>query len=77
VPNAKSELRAWYGRRTREEINTSVMQEFAALRLAKIINPEIVPDAKLGRVEEGNNKGRFFFNDRAGWPKSRRNFSNI
>jgi hypothetical protein len=60
APNAKSELRAWYGRKTREEINTSVMQEFAALRLAKIINPEIVPDAKLGRVEEEDNRGRFF-----------------
>ncbi|MDR1233162.1 MAG: hypothetical protein LBJ75_02805 [Puniceicoccales bacterium] len=36
APNAKIELRAWYGRKTREEINTSVMQEFAALRLAKI-----------------------------------------
>jgi hypothetical protein len=60
VPNAKSELRAWYGRRTREEINTSVMQEYAALRLAKVINPEIAPDAKLGRVEEEDGKGRFF-----------------
>lgn len=60
VPNAKDKLRAWYGRRTREEINTSVMQEFAALRLAKVINPGIVPDAKLGRVEEEDGKGRFF-----------------
>ncbi|MDR2628563.1 MAG: hypothetical protein LBC30_01020 [Puniceicoccales bacterium] len=36
------------------------MQEFTALKLAKIINPEIVPDIKLGRVEEENNRGRFF-----------------
>jgi hypothetical protein len=60
VPNAKSKLRAWYGRKTRDEINISVMQEFAALRLARIINPEVVPDARLGRVEEKDGKGRFF-----------------
>ncbi|MDR2779050.1 MAG: hypothetical protein LBB16_02055 [Puniceicoccales bacterium] len=58
--NAKSALRSWWSRRILEEINTSVMQEFAALKLAKILNPRIVPDAKLGCVEESDSKKRFF-----------------
>ncbi|MDR2776434.1 MAG: hypothetical protein LBB17_00070 [Puniceicoccales bacterium] len=58
--NAKSVLRSWWSRRTLEEINTSVVQEFAALKLAKILNPNIVPDAKLGCVKEDGGKERFF-----------------
>jgi hypothetical protein len=77
VPNAKSELRSWYGRRTREEINTSVIQEFAALRIGKIINPEIVPGAKLGRVEEKDGKGRFFLMTELAGQKAKETFQTL
>jgi hypothetical protein len=59
-PNAKSFLRSWCEKRTRKEINVSVMQEFTALKLARVINPQVVPDAQLGCVEEENGQKRLF-----------------
>jgi hypothetical protein len=60
TPNAKDQLRSLWGSKTIKEINISVMQEYVALKLARIMNPEIVPDAKLGEVIEDSGQKRFF-----------------
>ncbi|MDR1401585.1 MAG: hypothetical protein LBI81_01335 [Puniceicoccales bacterium] len=54
-PNAKGAIRAACLRQTREEVNVGVMQEFIALRIAKIVNSDIIPEANLGEVS-GENK---------------------
>ncbi|MDR3274328.1 MAG: hypothetical protein LBS87_03305 [Puniceicoccales bacterium] len=79
-PQAKSAIRAWYSRENLKSVNTNVMQEFMALRLARIINPDIVPDAKLGQVTEENSQTRLFLmTELAGQRKDEtfKNFSDV
>jgi hypothetical protein len=77
MPQAKSAISSWYLRKTLESINTNVIQEFTAPRLAKIINPEIVPDAKLGQVTEDGNRSRLFLMTEFAGQKTGESFQNF
>lgn len=58
-PNCKSETRSFLTRHTLKEVNTSVIQEFIALRLANVVSPGIAPGAILGTINDGNGKTRY------------------
>lgn len=58
-PNCKSETRSFFTRHTLKGVNTSVIQEFIALRLANVVSPGIAPDAILGTINDGNGKTRY------------------
>jgi hypothetical protein len=59
-PNPKGIFHRLFTKRFAREINKEVLQEFAALQVARALSPELAPEAILGKVKTNGYRDRYF-----------------
>ncbi|MDR1457192.1 MAG: hypothetical protein LBI34_04055 [Puniceicoccales bacterium] len=59
-PNPKGRLHRMFTKRSSKDINKEVLQEFAALQVARTLSPELAPEALLGKIQTDGHGERFF-----------------
>jgi hypothetical protein len=59
-PNPKGRLHRFFTKRSANDINKEVLQEFAALQAARALSPELAPEALLGKVKTDKHGERYF-----------------
>ncbi|MDR0727655.1 MAG: hypothetical protein LBF26_02050 [Puniceicoccales bacterium] len=59
-PNPKGRLHRMFTKRSAKNINKEVLQEFAALQVARALSAELAPEALLGKVQTDEREERYF-----------------
>ncbi|MDR2677082.1 MAG: hypothetical protein LBB26_00750 [Puniceicoccales bacterium] len=59
-PNPKGRLHRLFTKRSSDDINREVLQEFAALQVTRALSPDLAPEVLLGNVKTNGHKDRYF-----------------